>query len=61
MLEAIFPAPQASSAPQHLIKWLPFERFSLAKQPHRSADELGCRCSLARCGGIEPCLVGLVE
>jgi hypothetical protein len=61
MREAIFPAPQATSAPQHLIKRLPLERFALAKQPHRSADELGCRCALAGRGGVEPGLVGLIE
>jgi hypothetical protein len=52
MLEAIFPAPQAPRASQDLVKRLALERFTLAKQSHRSTNELRRCRSLARGGGV---------
>lgn len=61
VLETILPAPQASSAPQDLVEWLPLERFAFAKQPNRSANELGGSRPLTSGRGVEPSLVRRVE
>ena len=57
MLEAVAATPQAARAPQHLLERLASERLPLAKELHRSANELGRRRSFARGCVVEPGLV----